>query len=75
MRSPGRLSTKQITYKTFIKRKTGSLFADDFTVDNLPDGELADRLREVVLTEIDASKGWITASMNLPPGSVRFPNQ
>ncbi len=65
VKSPGRLSTKQLAYKTFIKRKTAVLFARRFSTDDLPPGELADRLKSLKLDHVEATRGWIALAFGL----------
>ena len=65
LNSPGRLSTRQITYKTFIRRKTAAVFAEKFSTEDLPEMAALDRLRDLVVHEFDATQGWFSVSLDL----------
>ena len=56
----GRLSTRQITYKTFLARKVKALFRERISMEDLPAGELKDQLDRLPPNAIFARNGWMT---------------
>ncbi len=63
--SPGRLSTKQLAYKTFIKRKISNLFTRTISTNQLPAGNLTNQLRSLVLDQVEATRGWLAIAFGL----------
>ncbi len=63
--SPGRLSTRQLAYKTFVKRKVSPLFQPTFSVEDLPEGEISDQLRSLKLDHVEATRGWLAIALGL----------
>ncbi len=63
--SPGRLNTRQLAYKTFIKRKTGPLFRRTFSINDLPEGQLKDQARQLLVDEVEATRGWLAIALSL----------
>ncbi|MEM7313285.1 MAG: hypothetical protein AAF497_09050 [Planctomycetota bacterium] len=65
LESPGRLSTKQLAYKTFIKRKTSNLFTRTISTSQLPESNLTNQLRSLVLDQVEATRGWLALAFGL----------
>lgn len=63
--SPDRLTPRQITYKTFLKRKVGSLFADRFSTAELPESEWTEQLDNVRVDQLRLIEGWMAVGLNV----------
>ena len=68
--TPGRLSTKQLAYKTFLLRRVSALFKDHLTLDDLPANERSDRLRSLKLCHLDATEGWLIMGLIADPNAA-----
>ena len=61
---PGRLGAKQIAFKTFLRRKFGAMFKEEFASKGI---ELPDNLRRlgrVELGALNSRNGWLLAGWN-----------
>ena len=65
--SPGQLSAKQLTYKTFLNRKVGSLFSDhiDASELKLKNDKLSEALEAITLRRVWMDKGWFSAGYDV----------
>ena len=64
--TPGRLSTSQLSYKTFLLRKMDPLFREQFTPDDLPQtGELGELVQSIEPVEVELERGWLTAALQV----------
>lgn len=68
LNSRGRLSTLQIGYKTFMRRKFSALFEEKFELEGvkLPEN-LQQRLGQLVPRHVDANNGWLSVAWNRVP--------
>ena len=64
----GQLSPRQLSYKVFLERKFSALFRDRITSYEFIDREGWERLRDVMLDQIQAGEGWLTACLSVRPG-------
>ena len=77
-KSTGRLSTKQLAYKTAIKKRMELLFRRKLSIDDLPTpapgsamgsnpqvAQLLEQLRVVAIDEIEATRGWLALAVDL----------
>lgn len=60
-----RLTTRQITYKTFLARKMNALFRQEMSLDDLPAGELRDRVKSIPPRLVYAREGWLSLGVNV----------
>ena len=58
----GRLSARQITFKTFLRRKFSAMFAEHFESDGIKLPEGLQRIGGIQLSELTASPGWLQAA-------------
>ena len=63
--SPGSLSTRQITTKTFMLRKLGSLFKDRIDLSEIETGEFTETLQAVTLRRASLYRGWFAAALDV----------
>jgi hypothetical protein len=61
----GRLSTRQITYKTFLARKVSALFRQRLALEDIPAGDLKDQLDRLPPNAIYARNGWMTIGTDI----------
>jgi hypothetical protein len=67
LRSTGRLNVRQVTFKTFLRRKFSAIFKESFVRDGLQlGGSLEDR-GKLQLARLESGKGWIALAWSLPP--------
>ncbi len=60
-----RLSTRQITYKTFLARRVGALFRQELSLDDLPPSEMRDRAKSIPPRLVYARGGWLSLGANV----------
>ncbi len=66
--SPGRLSNKQLTYKTFLQRKMDPLFRENVSTEDLPKmGRLSDVIDSIKIDRLETTLGWLTAMLKVDP--------
>ena len=61
----------QIGVKTFMRRKVGSLFQEEFTEDNLPTSDLDEMLDGTTLDYLEIRDNWLLAGVDLDDDALR----
>jgi hypothetical protein len=61
-RSQGRLSTRQIAYKTFMRRKFGALFKEEYVAEEAKLPERLAKAGPLRVGQISADDGWLTVA-------------
>jgi hypothetical protein len=66
LRSRGQLSIRQVTFKTFMRRKFAALFKEEFVGEGLQlPGRFGDR-GALKLAQMDSGNGWLALAWRLP---------
>ena len=72
VRSPGRLSTRQLAYKTAIKKRMERLFQRRLSLDDLPApnsnaqiSRALGMLRSVLVDHVESTRGWLALALDL----------
>ena len=72
VRTPGRLSTRQLAYKTAIKKRMELLFRRRISIDDLPTNsanpqvaQVLNQLRSVLIDQVEATRGWLALAFDL----------
>jgi hypothetical protein len=64
--TPGRLSNRQITYKTFLQRKMDPLFRERFGTEDLPEtGQLTEIVDAARIVTLATGNGWLNTTLNV----------
>ena len=67
LRSGGRLNVRQITFKTFLRRKFSAIFKESIVRDGLQLGGNLEKRGKLQLARLESGNGWIALGWNLPP--------
>jgi hypothetical protein len=60
-----RLTTRQITYKTFLARRVSALFRQELSLDDLPANDIRDRIKDVPTRLVYAREGWLSLGIDV----------
>ena len=63
--SPGRLKTRQLAYKTALKKRMELLFRRKISIDELPSTQITQQLRSLMLDSVEATRGWLALAFDL----------
>jgi hypothetical protein len=67
LRSGWRLNIRQVTFKTFMRRKFGAMFKEDFVGEGLKLPGRFEKVGTLKLAQMDSENGWIAVGWELPP--------